>query len=218
MKRKPAPDADVHLYRGRELARLTELRLATQAIGDTHATRLAWLVRFIGENPATWHPAVRGVHGDCLLSLARPTLTNLAGGRALPGALTADEIVALHGELRTTVRALLNTNPERFAHVSIPTEGLTERLERLTSAGKKPAVFGVSYGFDKPRTAIFQAVKTLILQTGARLIGCPECQTPFLATHKAKFCTPNCSQRARNKKRIRIDTRPRKTDRRKGRR
>jgi hypothetical protein len=119
------------------------------------------------------------------------------------------------------VRALLNnTNPDGFGYVSIPTEGLTERLMRSRTAGKKPAVFGVIYGFDNPRTAIFQAVKTLILQAGERLIGCPgpDCGTPFLAAHKTQFCTPTCAQRARNKKRIRIDTRPRKTDRRKGRR
>jgi hypothetical protein len=217
MKKKAALDADgVHVYRGREVARLTELQLATQAIGDTHATRLAWLVRFIGEDPATWHPAVRGVHGDCLIALALPVLNNTVGGDALPGPLTADEIVALHGEIRATVRALLNTNPERASMASIPTAGLTESLVRLKKAGQKPALFTVTYGFDNPRTAIFQAVKTLILQAGERLIGCPDCGTPFIAAHKAQFCTSTCAQRARNKKRE--DKRPRKTTRRKGRR
>jgi hypothetical protein len=217
MKKKGGLDANgVHLYRGREVARLTELQLATRTIGATAPSRLAWLIGFIGDDPERWHPAMRTVHGDCLIALGANITHNLVGGRSLPGPLKADEIVAFHGEIRTTVRALLSTNPAGRADVAIPTEGLTEVLVRASAAGVKPAQFVVSYGFDNPRTAIFQAVTTLILQAGERLIACPDCGTPFLAVHKARFCTPNCAQRARNKKRI--DKRPRKTDRRKGRR
>lgn len=194
---------------------VTDLRFAIQTIGDTAPARLAWLLGFLGEAPERWHPAVRAVHGACLVMLAIADLENVALLK-FQRALTPDEILDLHTALRATVGALLTDNPTGGAQVSIPTDGLSERLVRTTKAGVKPAVFGVDYGLDNPRTAIFQAVKTLILRAGDRLIACPACRTPFLAVHKMQFCSPRCAQRARNERRE--DTRPRKTDRKKGRR
>jgi hypothetical protein len=136
------------------------------------------------------------------------------GGIDLPEALTPEEVEALHGELRATVRDLLSLNPKGAIRVTIPTDGLTESLVRYTAAGEKPAMFAVAYGHVVARTAIFQAVKTLILQAGDRLIACPVCGKPFIAVRKQVFCLPRCAQRARNEKRV--DKRPRKTNRKRG--
>src|SRR5437660_10023744 len=57
-------------------SRLAGLRAATRAIGKTASEQLAWVLRFIEEDPATWHPAVRHAHADCLFALARPALDN----------------------------------------------------------------------------------------------------------------------------------------------
>jgi len=198
--------------------RLEDLKLASKVIGDTHAARLGWVVRFIAEDTASWHPAVRTIHGDCLLALGRGGVPdNLVGGLDLPDALTPEEVDALHGELRATVRELLTRNPTGAFKVPIPTDGLMEGLVRCTPAGSKPAMFAPSYTpppATPARTAIFQAVKTLLLQVGEPLIACPACQTPFLAVRKMLFCSPRCAQRARNDKRE--AKRPRKTERRRG--
>jgi hypothetical protein len=113
------------------------------------------------------------------------------------------------------LRDLLGKNPTRAQLVEIPTEGQTEALIRLTPAGKKPAMFVTSRGQASARTAIFQAVKDLILRAGDRLIAClaPRCGAPFIAIRKQEYCSPRCAQRVRNEKRP--DTRPRKTVRRK---
>jgi hypothetical protein len=189
--------------------RLAALKLAGRTIGETSAARLAWIVRFIGDDPATWHPAVGTAHGDCLLALGRGGIPDtLMGGIALPDPLRSKQVEALHGELRTTLRELLNN-----ARVSIPTpEGKSEGFIRCTAAGVKPAVFATIAAHASARTGILQAVKNLIFQAGARLIACPSCGAPFLAVRKQLFCSPRCAQRARNARRE--EKRRRKTTRR----
>jgi hypothetical protein len=193
--------------------RLDDLKAASRVIGDTAASRLAWVVRFIGEDPATWHPAVRVVHGDCLDAIALGGVPETVVDRALPDPPAPEEVEALHRDLRTTLRNLLSGNPTRAHRVAIPTEGRSEDLVRLTSAGKKPAMFAVTYGDVHRRTRVFQTVKDLILQAGHQLVACPPpCGKPFIAVRKQLFCTVQCAQRARNERRD--SKRPRKTERR----
>jgi hypothetical protein len=192
--------------------RLEDLKLATRTIGDTTAARLAWVIRFIGEDPAAWHPAVATAHGDCLQALARGGIPdNLMGGVELPEVLTPGDVAGLHAELRATVRDLLSKNPLGANKVTIPTEGDSESLVRLTQAGKKPALFASGHGHTSARTAVFQGVKDLIVQAGDRLIACPACGKPFIALRKQEYCSTSCAQRARNERRE--ANRPRKTDR-----
>src|SRR5262245_21586084 len=113
--------------------RTSDLKQATAIIGSTSAARLAWAVRFIGEDPANWHPAVAVPHVDCLHSLARPILSNMVEMPHPPDAFTPDEVGVLHGELRALFRDLLGKNPTGPAMVMIPTEGRTEGLVRATS-------------------------------------------------------------------------------------
>lgn len=192
-------------------ARLEELKAATRAIGDTAAERLAWVLRFIGEEPGAWHPAVRLAQGDCLYALARPIPDNFYPEN-VPDPLPAGEVEALHRDVRAMLRDLLGSAPTRWHQVSIPTAGQTESLVRLTRAGEKPAAFTVSYGHATVRTAVFQAVKDLVLQAGDRLIACPVCGAPFIAVRKQMFCGPRCAQRVRNERRD--AKRARKTERR----
>jgi hypothetical protein len=192
-----------------DAARLADLKAARRAIGDTHASRLAWVVRFVAENPATWHPAVRVAHGDCLHMVA---LHGVVSEEKAPDPMAPDDVEALHHDLRAKLRDLLGKNPTRTQMVDIPTEGQTEVLIRLTHAGAKPAMFATSRGQVSLRTAVFQAVKDLILQAGERLIACPSCGTPFLYNRKQMFCKVTCAQKVRNDRRD--AKRPRKTERR----
>lgn len=193
-KRKPA---DINT------ARLADLKAATRAIGDTPASRLAWVVRFIADDPATWHPAVRVAHGDCLYAIGRHGFGQTLVGGNLPDPMPPDDVDALHRDLRATLRDLVGKNPERGGQmVMIPTEkGQTEGLIRLTRAGEKPAMFAASHGYPTARVAIFHAVKDLVLQAGERLLACPACGAPFLYNRKQTFCGVTCAQKIRNKRR-----------------
>jgi hypothetical protein len=196
---------------GAYAARLADLKVARKAIGDTSAARLAWVVRFVGEDPGSWHSATRTAHGDCLVALGHGGIhAGLMGGIRLPPPLAPEEVTALHTELRTFLCALVSGGEagERPTMVQIPTEGLTEFVVRATRPGVKPAVFTMTYGHTKARTAIFQAVKNLVLNAGAQLLACPVCGGPFVAVRKQRFCSTKCAQRVRNDRKA--ERRPRR--------
>jgi hypothetical protein len=156
----------------------------------------------VREDPGTWPSHTRAAHGDCLIALARPFPQFLKGGVELPEPLTSEQVDALHGELRTFLRTWVSDQPPGNARlmVAIPTQGLTEHLVRLTDVGVRPVQSTVIYGHEHVQTAIFQAVKNLILQAGDRLLACPVCRGPFVAVRKQRFCTPQCAQRERNER------------------
>jgi hypothetical protein len=206
MPRRKTPDTD---------ARLAELKAATRAIGSTPTSRLAWVVKFINDDPTQWHPAVRTAYGDCLYAVASSGSFGVlasADPDELPDTMPGEEVEAVHRDLRATLRDLVGKNPTRAQMVDIPTEGTTVGLIRLTAAGVKPAMFATSHGHKYARVAIFQAAKDLILQAGERLIACPICGAPFLYNRKQLFCGIRCAQKARNDRRE--EARPRKTERR----
>jgi hypothetical protein len=210
-KRRQTLEKVARLAGSANVARIADLKAAQHLIGDTYPARLAWVIRFIAEDPTTWYPAVRAAHGDCLHML----VFGIVDYDNLPDPMTPEEVETLHRDLRDKLRKLLNPWPDgQLPMVSIPTEGQTEGLVRASAVGKKPAIFGTTHGQATAYTAVFQAVKNLILQAGHRLLACPACGTPFISVRKQEYCTPRCSQRTRNKNRV--DKRPRKTKRRKG--
>jgi uncharacterized C2H2 Zn-finger protein len=80
----------------------------------------------------------------------------------------------------------------------------SEGLVRLTAVGTKPALWASSYGQSNVRTALFQAVKVLILQAGHHLLRCPECGSAFVAVRKQQYCTTRCAQKVRNDKKAAV--------------
>ncbi len=174
--------------------RLRDLKAGTKIIMDTNGGRLGWLLGFIAEDPEKWHSTELAVRGDCLHALGRGGFPdNLVGGINLPEPMKATEVAALQKELRAMLRALLG---ETLRIVPIPTQGLTVALILLSGVGEKPALFGVTYGHVTARTAVFQAVKDLILREGDRLLACPVCSNPFLAFGRRKHCSRECTNRA----------------------
>src|SRR5437660_6540397 len=105
-------------------SRLAGLRAATRAIGKTASEQLAWVLRFIEEDPATWHPAVRHAHADCLFALARPALDNWEPlhPEYFDDPFEPGDVEALQAELRAMLRDLLGTNPTGHHKVPIPTD------------------------------------------------------------------------------------------------
>lgn len=172
--------------------RLEDLRAAAKIIGDTRSARLAWLVRFVNEDPQTWHSTRKAEHGDCLHALAGHVGIRIDD---LPAPLTARQVVSIHRGLRSTLRALLGSAPEGAFMVKIPCRGLTMALVRATAAGVRPAKFAPTYGDSVPRTAIFRAMVDLVLSSGERLLACPSCGNPFLATGRKKYCSRECTNR-----------------------
>jgi hypothetical protein len=201
MATKRKRGSDGHAVQDAYETRLADLKVATRTIGATYEARLAWVVRFIAEDVATWQSATRTAHGNCLLALIEPIPDSFMGGIKLREPMAGADVEALHGELRTMLRDLLNTPPASFTTVTIPTEGRSEKLFRATAAGVKPARFAMSYRDEPNRTGVFQAVKDCILRAGERLHGCPVCGTPFMAVRKQQFCTSKCAQKVRNDKR-----------------
>src|SRR5262245_27556585 len=76
---------------------LDEIRLAAKRVDAEPGGRLAWLVRFVREDPADWLPADREGHGFRLLAIGygdRIPL-NLVGGSGIEP-LSPDDVTRLH--------------------------------------------------------------------------------------------------------------------------
>ena len=175
--------------------RLHDLLVATKTIGPTSESRLRWLVDF-ARKPLTGHSGTSAEAGDCLVALVRPIPPNLVGGIPLPDPLSQEEVAALHAELDTTLRALVNNPAGRIT--PFPSEGVTTGLVRATIAGRTPVLWASTASHATVRVAILQKLRDLVLQVGGRLLACPICHAAFLKHRKQAFCDPVCAQKARN--------------------
>ena len=174
-----------------EHARYDDLAIARRTIGDTLAARLEWLLRFLREDPGTWHSMVRTAHGDNLLAFGYQ-----AAHLPPPAALTAEAVEQLHRELRRALRDLVEGRT-----VALPTDELKEGLVMVSEPRDKRAEFSVSFSTTNPRTGVFHALRELLLSRAAsRLRRCPRCGAPFLAVRRQAYCTERCSQRERNER------------------
>jgi predicted nucleic acid-binding Zn ribbon protein len=179
--------------------RLADLKIATKVIGDTHAARLAWIVRFVREDPAMWHSATRASHGDCLVALGQGGYpVNVEEVNHVPPPLEPAQITALHAELRTALRALVSGGGARAFAVPFETEGGITELVRLTGVGVRPAQFTRFYADADARSAVLRAVANLLEWAGGPLIACPVCKDPLVIVRKQRFCSAKCAQKMRN--------------------
>jgi hypothetical protein len=171
------------------------IRLAGEQIDAQPGGRLAWLLWFIREDPATWQPGDREAHGNRLLAfIYTPMAPNMLsrGDHNIPPLAPADAVETLQGELRDWLSKVVSSPAGEY--VPVPTEGLEKWRVRMTAPGKKPAIFGVSYGGPR-RTMLFQAVDALIEKSDGRLIACQECGKPILALRKRLFCPDSSTTR-----------------------
>ncbi len=172
-----------------DLVRSADLQAARNTIGSTKRERLAWVVTFVSQDSKKWHSTERAKYGDCLLALGHTV-------RPVPP-LPPRMIDALHRELRVFLRDAVGMKPGEES-VPVPSKGFSVGIVRATQVGKKPAIWGSVYHHVHayPRTAIFQAVRDLILEAGDRLLACPVCGMPFLAIGRRKFCGRVCTNKA----------------------
>ena len=186
---------------GLDAARLDDLKVATKTIGATAAARLTWVVRFVDEDPATWHSAMRAAYGDCLVALSCGGFPdNFVELPNLPPPLAPEKVTDLHADLGAMLRPLLSNGGPGAFEVPIQTEGGITGIIRLTGVGVRPAQFTRRYGHVDSRSAIVHRVVDLLEQAGGRLIACPACKKPFVAVRKQRFCKTRCAQRVRNER------------------
>jgi hypothetical protein len=183
--------------------RLADLRAASKHVGYTNTERLRWIVDFIGQDPSSWHSATRTAQGDCLIAFASPIPQNLVGGVEVSPPLDRETIEALHGEIRTLLRDLVNVPAGKL--VALPIDGKDAALMRLSPVSVRPAIFGITYGYRDVRGAVRGALVSLLLGGVEDLLACPKCGSPFVRVRKQKYCSPACAQRIRNeRKAIRV--------------
>jgi hypothetical protein len=180
--------------------RFTDLKIASQQVGASSLSRLAWVVRFVGEKPETWHSATPAAHGDCLHALAGHAIPpNMVGGISLPAPMDAADVDAIHREVKAFLVAAVGHAV--LEPVPIRSDGLQVGLVRLSEIRARPAVWSLVYSAAAPAVAVLHAVKDLVLQAGDRLVACRYCGEPVLAVKKRAFCNEHCAQRFRNEKR-----------------
>jgi hypothetical protein len=180
--------------------RFLELFTASRVVGDTAGSRLAWVTKFIAENPDQWNDATIAAHANCLQALSGQAMpSNLLGGIKLPPPLAADDVRETHRLLLQTLKAAVGA--EFLEKVPINMEGLSVALVRVTQKGQKPAGWSLTYSSTTPSTAVMRAVLDLVMTAGDRLVACRLCGNPIYAVKKQQFCNAVEAQTFRNAKR-----------------
>lgn len=180
--------------------RFGDLVDASRTVGHTPASQLAWVTKFIAEDPSRWNERTERSHANCLTVLATAIIPEFVhGGFRLPPTLDSEEVREIHQLLKNTLTAAVDASVG--VPIVIPTEGLTMALVRASEKGKKPAIWGVTYG-GRADTAVVRSVVDLIRSpAGDRLIACKYCGNPIVSVKKQLFCNPFEAQKDRNSKR-----------------
>lgn len=183
--------------------RLSDLKAATNRIGQTSSERLRWVIQFATTDRSQWHTATRAVDGDCLLALSGHGVTeNCLGGIPLSPPLDDDELARVHGEVGNLLKQAVSAPAGE--PIYLPTEGLRLGLVRMSPVGQKPAAWGLVSKSSSPAVAVLHSVRDLIFTEGRRLIPCKFCAKPILVVRKQQYCDARCSQKARNDTKARI--------------
>ena len=181
--------------------RFSELVEASRAVGATEAQQLAWVTRFVGEDPNLWNSATERSHANCLTVLAGGMTFPefFLGGIPLPQPLDLSEIRVIHQSVRELLRKAVNADVVEM--IEIPMQGVSRYLYRQTKPGKKPAIWHTRYRSQTPVAAVLQTVANLVCEAGDRLIACQSCGNPIVSVKKQLFCNPSEAQKVRNDRR-----------------
>jgi hypothetical protein len=164
-------------------------------IGETPAQRLGWVLEFLRKDLTRLLPGERAALGWDLRVIAIFSLRMGAGARGgLRSSLQpmSDEALARYQEeIREGLRGLLSP------------DATTWRLPAEPALSRKPRSSGFEYLFlGDERAGVLGGIANLVLEAGDRLRACRECGNPFVAKeNRQHYCTPACSQRARNRRR-----------------
>jgi len=179
--------------------RHADLMAASRHLGESDASKLAWVVRFANEDASLWHSAERATRGDCLLVLAGPGRVAPNQISPLPKPLDEDSVATIHAELKHLLRDVVQ-GPANTT-VSFKSGGHDVAITRATDEGVKPAIWGWSYT-GNVQAVVLRVVADLILRAGDRLVACKfkGCRNPIVAHRKQEYCDATCSQLARTAK------------------
>jgi hypothetical protein len=174
-------------------------------IGETPAQRLEWVLGFLKRDLTRLLPGEQAALGWGLRVIAIFSLRMGAGARG--GLRTSlrpmsdEALAAYQREVREGLRGLLSPDMTPW------------RLPAEPALARKPRSSGFEYLFlGDERAGVLGGIANLVLEAGDRLRACRQCGDPFVAKeNRQHYCTPACSQRARNQRR-----KPRLAKRRKG--
>jgi hypothetical protein len=180
--------------------------LAEKRIGRTPDARLRWLLRFLEEDLDALYPEERMARGYDLRMFSDPSfglMGKVKGGlrgtyrRAL-GPMPETDLYALQADIRRGIQGLLQT-PHHQWDIPAPQQ---LSLRRVSPPRAKKTRFVVTWQGEELQT-ILGGVFNLLLQAGEALKACVECRRPFVARKRQIYCSPNCSQRVRDRRKRR---------------
>ena len=172
--------------------------LAVRRTGRTREERLRWVVsEFARKDLDVLRPEELVALGYDLRQLMSPPW----GTRRPHGPLPGEVVRRVQRDVKNGLRALLNERRSPATRGWDLPAG-TDRLIRWSAPGSKKATFALRSSGDE-YTVIMRGVAHLVINAGAGLRACKECQSPFLAVKRQEYCEPTCGQRARDRRKKR---------------
>ncbi len=167
--------------------------LMEQRLGRTSEDRLRWVVAFVRRDLRTLRPEEVKALGEDLRGLLPETWT-LTGAEAVQ----EGEVNRLHRDLGEALRGFVKKSPKAW---DLPSRGVCvwrDSPERpLHFTGRGPQSQGIPWG-----------VINLLQEARDNLLACAECGEPFVAWKRQEYCSPICSQKARDgRKKLRKEKR-----------
>ena len=182
----------------KKLTPVQEIELSFRRIGRTPEERLRWLMQdFLKKDLDLLRPEERVALGYDLRTLY-PWHT----GRKM-GPIPDLDLRNLHKEIGEGLRRLYPKVGEKMWHGwdFKPPEKIT--LRRMSDFYSKTSEFQTTWETKDEMISILGGVLDLIVRAGQRIRVCIECGTPFYSTKRQEYCSSACSQRVRDRKRLR---------------
>jgi hypothetical protein len=187
-----------------------QIEIALRRVGLTTADQLRWLLRFAEQDLKQLYPEERAALGHDLRLL--PIAIKQAGQAGDTPAVThssrpnapMDETVLqrIHHEIRSGLKKLLAVDPADRETWTFPfpeSVGLGGWVDRNTKRVNFTLV--TRFATRDETTIIMNAVMSLLLTAQGLARNCTTCRKPFVPVGRQEYCSPVCSQRARDSRR-----------------
>jgi hypothetical protein len=182
-------------------------RVAEARVGDTPQSKLKWLLDFKDKDLTKTYRGEREGVGYELRVLPASLLTHAGKASATLQwqhglePLTDEVILELHEWTKALFAAMSQPwQEQRSVSIPPPTEVEIYRTSPLTAKKTRFQYIRRFSGNDE-RPVIKDAIVNALLEGSEYLRFCLECRKPFMAHRKKTYCNPECSQKARDRKR-----------------
>lgn len=202
-------------YTKRELRRikqdLEDSDLAAERMGDNPEERLRWVLGFAAQDMSKLRP------GE-IVALGYDLRVFLHLGWSISrryGPLPEKQVERIQKEVARGLSALLsdprsNRNGaalyvDKNAGWTLPVARarilrVSPQYSEMEKFSDKRTKFRLLWEGENEETTILWGIADLILNAGEKLRACPECGKPFVARKRQEYCTPQCSQIVRNRR------------------